>query len=159
MNGKEVHLWKGLRGFPNKLLPGGYVFGHTAQRDPEYGFQDEVDLVQVDWEGNIVWRFNRLEHIEDPGHDPQWMARAHHDYQREGNPVGYYAPELEPKTDGGNTLILAHKNVHNPNISDKPLLDDVIIEVDWEGILYGSGLSVIILKNLDLMKVLKCTIP
>ena len=87
------------------------------------------------------------------------MARAHHDYQREGNPVGYYAPELEPKTDGGNTLILAHKNVHNPNISDKPLLDDVIIEVDWEGILYGSGLSVIILKNLDLMKVLKCTIP
>ncbi len=50
-----------------------------------------------------------------------------------GNPVGYYAPELEPKTDSGNTLILAHKNVHNPNISDKPLLDDVIIEVDWEG--------------------------
>lgn len=45
MNGKEVHLWKGLRGFPNKLLPGGYVLGSTAERDPKYGFQDEVGLV------------------------------------------------------------------------------------------------------------------
>ena len=22
MNGREVHLWKGLRGFPNKIFPG-----------------------------------------------------------------------------------------------------------------------------------------
>lgn len=133
MNGKEVHLWKGLRGFPNKILPGGYVLGSTAERDPKYGFQDEVDLVQVDWDGNIVWRFNQHEFIEDPGHEGQWMARAHHDYQREGNPVGYYAPGAEPKTTTGNTLILAHKNVHNPKISDKLLLDDSILEVDWEG--------------------------
>lgn len=133
MHGKEVHLWKGLRGFPNKMLPGGYVIGSTAERDPKYGFQDEADLVQVDWDGNIVWQFNRYEYIEDPGHEPQWMARAHHDYQREGNPVGYYVPGLEPRTDGGNMLILAHKNVHKPEISDKILLDDTIIEVDWEG--------------------------
>jgi len=133
MNGREVHLWKGLRGFPNKLLPGGYVMGSTKERDPRYGFQDEADLVQVDWNGNIVWRFNRHEYIEDPGHEPEWMARAHHDYQREGNPVGYYVPGQEPKTDGGRTLILAHRNVTNPAISDKPLLDDVILEVDWEG--------------------------
>ena len=65
MNGKEVHLWKDCAGFQISYYRGGYVFGHTAQRDPEYGFQDEVDLVQVDWEGNIVWRFNRLEHIKD----------------------------------------------------------------------------------------------
>lgn len=133
MNGREVHLWQGLRGFPNKLLPGGYVLGSTAERDPKYGFQDEADLVQVDWEGNIVWRFNRHEWIEDPGHEPQWMARAHHDYQRAGNPVGYYVPGLEPKTQEGNTLILVHKNVRNPKISDKLLLDDSIIEIDWEG--------------------------
>ncbi|MBA9085870.1 hypothetical protein FHR92_002337 [Fontibacillus solani] len=133
MNGKEVHLWKGLRGFPNKILPGGYVLGSTAERDPKYSFQDEVDLVQVDWDGNIVWRFNKHEFIEDPGHEAGWMARAHHDYQREGNPVGYYAPGAEPKTTEGNTLILAHKNVHNPKISDKQLLDDSILEVDWEG--------------------------
>ncbi len=133
MSGKEVHLWKGLRGFPNKLLPGGYVFGSTGQRDPKYGFQDEVDVVQVDWEGNVVWRFDRYQWIEDPDHEPRWMARAHHDFQREGNPVGYYAPGLKPQVHGGRTLILAHKDVHNPSISDKPLLDDVILEVDWEG--------------------------
>lgn len=133
MNGGEVRLWKGLRGFPNKLLPGGFVLGSTAVRDPQYGFQDEADLVQVDWDGNIVWRFHTYEYIEDPGHPAQWMARAHHDYQREGNPVGYYVPGQDPKVNEGCTLILAHKNVHKPAISDKLLLDDVIIEVDWEG--------------------------
>lgn len=92
MNGREVHLWKGLRGFPNKLFPGGYVLGSTSERDPKYGFQDETNLVQVDWDGNIVWKFDRYEYIEDPGHPAQWMARQHHDYQREGNPVGYYVP-------------------------------------------------------------------
>lgn len=133
MNGKEVHLWKGLRGFPNKILPGGYVTGSTKERDPKYGFQDEANLVQVDFNGNIVWKFDRYEHIKDPGYEPEWMARAHHDYQREGNPVGYYAPGQEPQTNSGKTLILAHKNVTKPEISDKLLLDDTIIEVDWEG--------------------------
>ncbi|THF75144.1 aryl-sulfate sulfotransferase [Cohnella fermenti] len=133
MSGKEVHLWEGLRGFPNKILPGGYVTGHTKARDPKYGFQDEADLVQVDWEGNIVWRFNRYEFIEDPDNEPQWMARVHHDHQREGSPVGYYAPGQEPSTDGGRTLLLVHRNVTNPDISDKLLLDDAIIEVDWQG--------------------------
>ncbi len=61
------------------------------------------------------------------------MARQHHDYQREGNPVGYYVPGMDPLTDGGNTLILAHKNVTNSKISEKELLDDVIIEATWEG--------------------------
>jgi hypothetical protein len=30
-------------------------------------------------------------------------------------------------------LILTHENVHNPEISDKLLIDDKIIEVDWDG--------------------------
>jgi hypothetical protein len=47
--------------------------------------------------------------------------------------VGYYAPGLEPQVDGGNTLILAHTNLVNEEISDKLLLDDTIIEVDWQG--------------------------
>ena len=38
------------------------------------------------------------------------MARTHHDYQREGNPVGYYVPGQIPEVNKGNTLILAHKN-------------------------------------------------
>jgi hypothetical protein len=133
MNGGEVKLWKGLHGMPNKILPGGYVMGNTGERNTSYGMQDHLDLVQVDWDGNIVWKFNEYEFIEDPGEEPQWMARQHHDYQREGNPVGYYVPNMDPMVDQGNTLILSHKNLKNPKISDKPLIDDTIIEVTWEG--------------------------
>src|SRR5271168_890130 len=71
MNGKEVQLWRGLQGFPNKLLPDGQVFGSTGLRHPDHSYQDQTDLVQVDWEGNIVWRFSRLEHIVDPGQEPR----------------------------------------------------------------------------------------
>lgn len=52
------------------------------------------------------------------------MARQHHDYQRQGNPVGYYVPGMDPRADGGNAIILGHKNVTNPKISDKLLVDD-----------------------------------
>ena len=133
MNGAEVQLWKGVHGFPNKLLPGGYLMGSSGDRNVAYGIQDYVDLIQVDWDGNIVWKFNQNEFIEDPGQDPQWMARLHHDYQREGNPVGYYVPGMDPLVDSGNTLILSHKNTKNPGICDKLLLDDTIIEVTWDG--------------------------
>jgi hypothetical protein len=133
MNGREVQLWQGLQGFPNKLLPNGQVFGSTGERDPRHGAQDQVDLVQVDWEGNVVWRFDGLEHIADPGETPRWFARQHHDFQRQGNPVGYYVPGQEPLTDRGNTLLLVHENVNAPEISDHPLLDDKIVEVDWQG--------------------------
>jgi len=61
------------------------------------------------------------------------MARQHHDYQREGNPVGYFTPGMTPLVDRGNTLILCHKNLTNPRISDKLLVDDTIIEVTWDG--------------------------
>ena len=133
MNGTEVKLWKGLHGLPNKMLPGGHVLGASGERNTRYGMQDFIDVVQVDWQGKVVWRFNKYEHIEDPGETPQWMARHHHDFQREGNPVGYYAPGMDPLTTNGNTLVLCHKNVRNPDISDKLLLDDVFIEVDWAG--------------------------
>lgn len=133
MNGKEVKLWKGLQGFPNKMLPGGYILGSSGERNTKYGMQDFIDVVQVDWDGNVVWKFNEHEYIEDPGEEPQWMARSHHDYQRQGNPVGYFTPGMDPLTNSGNTLILCHKNVQNPEISDKLLLDDAIVEVNWDG--------------------------
>jgi hypothetical protein len=133
MNGTEAKLWRGLHGMPNKILPGGYVMGYSGMRNPEYGFLEHIDVVQVDWDGNIVWRFDEYEFIEDPGEEPRWMALAHHDFQREGNPVGYYVPGLDPLVDEGNTLILNHKKVKNPDISEKMLLDDSIIEVNWEG--------------------------
>lgn len=61
MNGKVVHVWKDLQGFPNKLLPGGQVFGSLGVRNTDFGYQDQTDLVQVDWDGNIVWKFDKLE--------------------------------------------------------------------------------------------------
>lgn len=131
MNGGEVQLWKNLQGFPNKLLPGGHVLGSTGRR--KIGFQDQIDLVQVDWDGRIVWRFSELERIADPGEAPRWMARQHHDYQREGNPVGYYVPGQEPLVDRGKTWLLVHEDATNPKISDKSLLDDKIVEVGWDG--------------------------
>ncbi len=133
MNGNVVKVWKNFQGFPNKLLPGGYVMGSLGLRDSSFSYQDQTDVTQVDWDGNVVWSFDHKEFIEDEGHEPRWMARQHHDYQREGNPVGYYVPGMECKTDSGNTLILCHENVKNKRISDKQLLDDVIVEVDWEG--------------------------
>jgi hypothetical protein len=133
MNGGEVQLWKGFHGMPNRLLPEGHLIGSSGERNTAYGMQDYVDLVQVDGDGHVVWRFNQYEFIEDPGEEPQWMARQHHDYQREGNPVGYYVPDMDPFVEGGNTMILSHKNLKNTDICDKPLLDDVIIEATWDG--------------------------
>jgi hypothetical protein len=133
MNGRVVNLWEGLHGFPNKLLPGGHVMGSLGRRDPKYGYMDQTDLVQLDWDGNVVWKFDQYDFIEDPGEEGEWMARQHHDYQREGNPVGYYVPGMEPCTDKGNTLMLSHKNWINPEISEKMLVDDVIIEITWDG--------------------------
>lgn len=133
MNGNEVQLWAGLEGFPNKILPGGYVLGSSGTRNPKYSFQDQLDLIQVDWEGNIVWQFDKTEFVADPGEDPRYMARQHHDYQREGSSTGYYVPGEEPKVKEGNTIILVHEDLYNRKISDKRLLDDKIIEVNWEG--------------------------
>jgi hypothetical protein len=133
MNGNEVKLWENLYGFPNKLLPGGHILGSTGERNKKYGFQDMRDLVQIDWDGNTVWKFNTYDYIEDPREEPQWMARQHHDYQRQGNPVGYYVPGMDPLVEGGKTLIVCHKNVDNPAITQHPLLDDSIIEVNWDG--------------------------
>ena len=132
MNGNVVRYWKDFQGFPNKMLPGGYIMGSLGLRDRTYGYQDEATVTQIDWDGNIVWNFDHKEFIKD-GNKEYWLARQHHDYQREGNPVGYYVPGMECKVDGGHTFILCHEDVYNHKISDKRLLDDCIIEVDWEG--------------------------
>jgi hypothetical protein len=133
MNGREAHLWKGLRGDPIKVLPGGFVLGSTGSRDVEAHPFDNFDVVQQDWNGNVVWQFNRNEYMSDPGEAPRWMARQHHDYQRKGSSTGYPAPASAPQIDGGNTLILVSHDVYDPTLSGKRLLDSSIIEASWEG--------------------------
>ena len=132
MNGNVVRTWDQFQGFPNKLLPNGGLMGSLGMRPKEYGYQDMADVTQIDWDGNVVWSFNRKEEIQD-GDKKYWLARQHHDYQREGNPVGYYVPGMDCRTDGGNTLILCHEDKYKKMISDKRLLDDSFVEVDWEG--------------------------
>ena len=132
MNGNVVHLWKGLEGFPAKPMPGGFVFGSTARRNPKYGYLDMEDLVLVDWNGNVVWKYAKYDRVKD-GRKQKWMARVHHDFQVEGNPVGYYAPGMEPSPIGKPILMLGHKNTEAPHIAPGNILDDTIIVVSWEG--------------------------
>ena len=131
MNGKAVHLWKDLQGMPNKLLLGGIIMGSSGVHDKRFSHQDQLDLLQVDWEGNVQWAFSQHEFVKDDGCVPRWIDRQHHDYQRSGNPVGYYVPGMDCQTTDGNTLILAHQNVKKLRISGYELLDDCIYEIDW----------------------------
>jgi hypothetical protein len=78
---------------------------------------------------------------QDAGGRGTWAARQHHDWQREGSPVGYFAPGALPLVDRGRTLILSHKNVVNPAVSDKRLEDDRLLEVDWDGTVVWEWLA------------------
>lgn len=75
MNGNEVRVWEGLQDFSNKMLPGSYVMGNLGEHNLKYDLQDQADLMQMNWGGNIVWKFDKTEYIEDPDEEPQWMAR------------------------------------------------------------------------------------
>lgn len=121
MNGNVVKHWPNVcdEEHPAKMLPNGYVMGATGKRGRLWHHPESNDLSVVDWDGNIVWTYK--------------MAGVHHDFQREGNPVGYYVPGMDSYTDKGKTLILSHKWVKNKRISDKKLYDDYIVEVDYNG--------------------------
>jgi hypothetical protein len=132
MNGNLLRRWPEVAAVPGpfRLLPGGDLIGGSAQRKPH---QEAFVLLQVNWKGETVWKFDRADMVEEPGKPGAWMARQHHDWQREGSAVGYYAPGALPMTSGGRTLIVTHKNVTRSEISDKPLEDDRLIEVSWDG--------------------------
>jgi hypothetical protein len=129
MEGNLINEWP-LTSTPSKILPGGYVIGQEGVLGSSGG--QTCPLVQLDWKGNKVWEWRGLP--RSPG--AKELFGCHHDFQREGNPVGYYAPGMEPKTANGKTLILS--NYHPPvaltqHISRHLLHDDVLYEVDWEG--------------------------
>lgn len=149
MNGNVVKQWTQLDSVPgpSRILPGGYVIGAGDPRRPH---QEANFLMQLDWDGNEVWRYDQAEQVmsyteieaeddAEPG-PPEfeedeivWSARQHHDWQREGSPAGYYSPESEPLTNSGKTLVLAHKNVTIDEISHRQLEDDYIYELSWDG--------------------------
>lgn len=132
MNGRPVKRWSRIPAVPGpvRVLPGGFIMGGSTQRRPH---QEATALVQLDWNGSEVWRFDRAEQVSAENGETVWAARQHHDWQREGSPVGYYAPRAMPRVRAGRTLILAHRNVTVPAISDKRLEDDLLLEVSWDG--------------------------
>ena len=122
MNGNVIRNWS-MCGFPAKMLPGG-----SLMAGDKYSYPDAVTtLTQVGWDGVIEWSFGNWKNNR---------SEQTHDFQREGNPIGYYAPGQDFKPNG-TTLILAHDSVYNKSISFRKLLDCVIYEVDWNGNLTG----------------------
>ena len=132
MNGKVVRQWKDFMGMPCKMIKGGHILGSLAARDAAIASQDFADVTMIDWDGNVEWTFNKYDHVNDPD-GIEWAALQHHDYQMEGNPVGYPVPGQEVTPDFGKMLILTHKDVNKPKISPHQLLDDCLIEIDREG--------------------------
>ena len=74
---------------PDAGPPGGFVMGGDQRRRPH---QEARRLVQLDWEGKVVWSFDQGDRIADDKGVETSIARQHHDWQREGNPVGYFYP-------------------------------------------------------------------
>jgi hypothetical protein len=133
MNGRVVKRWDGYNnsaGGPARVLPGGGVIAASGARPPR---QESLELVQRDFEGNVLWRFARNEEIETATGEKMWSLRQHHDWQREDFPAGYYSPDVQPAAAGSTTLILTHTNHKQPAVADVMLEDDRIIEVTPEG--------------------------
>jgi hypothetical protein len=127
MDGNEINRWPGIP-VPAKGLPGGSVLLYTGEAKVEGGFFDTINITQKDWDGSVEWNFCNWE----KNSDGIYMARAHHDFQREGNPVGYYAPNQD-FVNNGNTLVLSYTTVPNPDFSRKMIFDIVIYEVNCDG--------------------------
>ena len=51
-----------------------------------------------------------------------WSANAHHDFQREGNPVGYPVPGMD-YVKGGKTLIAAFKTIKGKETASLYIVD------------------------------------
>ncbi len=84
-----------------KVMPGGHILGDRRYNGPR--MERGRELVQLDWDGNEVWHYNKTEQIK-VDKKKIWSAKQHHDFEREGSPTGYYAPGLDPIIEGGNTI-------------------------------------------------------
>src|SRR6516164_10928762 len=82
MNGNVVKRWDGYNdsaGGPARIFPDGVVMASGGARP---GHQESLELVQRDFEGNVIWRFDHGEQITTNDGKTTWSARQHHDWQR-----------------------------------------------------------------------------
>ena len=120
MNGEIVNEWS-IFSHPAKMLPGGSILGSKRSRPaktppggrppagpPSAGQPrgalppgDTIEFIQANWDDQEEWSFTNW----DDDRTGIMMSRQHHDYQREGNPVGYYAPGQD-FVDRGKTFYL-----------------------------------------------------
>ena len=117
MNGNVVKQWDGYvnsAGGPARIFPNGVVMAANGTNAPR---QESLELIQRDFEGKVLWRFDHNEQIQSRGGGTIWSARQHHDWQREDFPAGYYSPGVTPPIEGSNTLILTHVNHTRPNVA------------------------------------------
>lgn len=122
--GNFVNGWENIKPFPAKMLPGGYIMGTDNETG---GLVDSPSLIMQDWCGNEVQRYDVANYA--PG------ALFHHDHNRQGNPVGYYAPGMKPKLEGKTVgLIMYAPNLsETSHISTYQLQDDAFIIFDKKG--------------------------
>jgi len=139
MNGRVVKQWDGYNssaGGPARVLPGGVVVGAAGANPPR---QESLELVQRDFDGKVLWRFDHNEQIQTRDGQTKevktiWSLRQHHDWQRDDFPAGYYSPEATPGIAPTTTLVLTHTNHIQPKVApDAMLEDDRIIELSPEG--------------------------
>jgi hypothetical protein len=124
MKGNVVKSWP-LTGFPAKPLPGGNVIGGVLVRG------QMTKLIQMDWCQNVAFEWPVP--VETGYVGTAW----HHDFQRAGSPVGYFAPCMAPSPNPaeGTTLLLTNHEValDTSAVSDKKLFDDAFYEIDSAG--------------------------
>lgn len=131
-NGDIVKEWD-ILGFPAKLLPGGNILGNDrlCNYTPENIHQEACAIVELDWDGEEVWKFDKWE-ADSKGN---LIARSHHDFQRSNSSV-IFTPNLPlASTSSEKTLILSHTTVLNKDINSEPLEDDALLEVGADGII------------------------
>src|SRR5262252_10552623 len=103
MNGNVVKQWDGYvnsAGGPARIFPDGVVMAANGTNPPH---QESVELIQRDFEGHVIWRFDHNQQIQTRDGKTIWSARQHHDWQREDFPAGYYSPGIKPAIQGGKT--------------------------------------------------------
>jgi hypothetical protein len=123
MNGTVIHHWNTFFPQPAKFYPGGFLVVGVGYKFCGLACGDATQLEKLGWDGTMLWSYNGRE---------DGRARQHHDFELEGNPVGYYAPgqDLVPN---GTVLVLSHHTVFNASISKRQLTDEVIYEINANG--------------------------
>lgn len=123
MNGTVIHHWNTFFPQPAKLFPKGLLITGVSYKFCGLACGDSTRLEKFAWNGSVVWSYNGRE---------DGRARQHHDFELEGNPVGYYAPGQDV-VPNGTILVLSHHTVFNASISKRQLVDEVIYEINDDG--------------------------